>query len=160
MISFRTDQHHKKISKAARWKALITVNVCLVIMCALVFGASAFVVRANAANYTDEKVLSYSWYDLSEDGRILNLHLDNEMNGYFWKYGTSNEAIRELTFLEMTDAIRNNDESYDWNAHFTPESNASGDVVLTLQHVLDGNTESIDTRTLSIHVEDGVMSLR
>lgn len=163
MISFRTDKQHKntdKLTRSNRWKVLITINVCLAIMCAAVFGISAFTVRANAAYYSEEKSLSTDWYEVADDGRTLNIHLDNEMNGYTWRYGISNDKIRELTFFEMTDDLQTWDQKYDWNAHFTSESDISGDVVLTLQYVLNGETNSIDTRTIPVHIDNGIISLQ
>lgn len=162
MISFRTDisSTKKHTKKHGRWKALIALNICLAVMCAVVFGFSAFAVRANAANYDAEKVKSTEWYTISDDGRTIDIHLDGNLSGYQWKYGLSNDTLRELRHTELTDDQKESDLNYDWSAHFTTDSAVSGDVVITLQYVLNSESGSADTRTIPLHIDKGRMALQ
>ncbi len=159
MISFRTDIQQKRDSKAGRLKSLVLVNLCLALLCIATFGTSAFVVRANAANYETEKKTTAGWYGIDDDGRTLSVHLDGNIKGYEWKYGLSNSKLRELRFMETSEEQRKLDKNYDWSAHFTSYPDVDGDVILTLQYISDSDSKSIDTRTILVHIEDGIISL-
>ncbi len=100
MISFRTDIKNGKYVETSdgKWKALLAINLCLIIMCAAVFAVSSFVVRANAADFSTQKISSADWYDVAEDGRTLNVYLNDNLSGYEWIYGTSNNLVRETLF--------------------------------------------------------------
>ena len=162
MISFRTDigknkYNTKKTSR--RWKAIIALNICLAVLCAATFVASAFTVRANAANYDTEKTAAEEWYHISDDGKTLSVHLDGSVHGYEWKYGLSNSYIREMRFMEITDEERADDQEYEWNVHFTSDPTETGDVILTLQCIKNQESGSIDTRTIPLHVQNGILTL-
>ena len=159
MISFRTDIKQKKEIKLNRLKTLVLVNLCLALLCAAAFGTSAFVVRANAANYETEKKTTSGWYEIDDDGHTLSVHLDGNIKGYEWKYGLSNSNLRELCFMETSEDLKKLDKNYDWSAHFTSYPGINGDVVLTLQYISNQDSKSIDTRTIPVHIEDGIISL-
>ena len=159
MISFRTDIKQKREIKANRLKTLVLVNLCLALLCIAAFGTSAFVVRANAANYETEKKTASGWYEIDDDGHTLSVHLDGNIKGYEWKYGLSNSKLRELRFMETPDELRKLDKNYDWSAHFTSYPDATGDVILTFQYISGQDSKSIDTRTIPVHIENGIISL-
>ena len=161
MISFRTDIKNGKYIETSdsKWKTLIAINICLIIMCAAVFAVSSFVVRANAADFSTRKISSAEWYDVAEDGSTLDVFLDGNLQGYEWIYGTSNNLVREKHFIESS-SDRVPDNSHDYNFRFISDPSYSGDTVITLQYVKDPGSKPADIRTIPVHVENGVMTVR
>lgn len=155
MISFRTEHN----SNPNRWKILLIINIVLVLMCAAAFTASAFVVRADAANY-DVEIEEDDWYSIDEDGSHIHVHLRNELNGYQWKYGLSSEDIHELHSFELPDEYRDQNISGEWNVHFVLEDvSANGQVTITFIYINGMDSRSIDTRHLYVRFKDGKMVL-
>lgn len=161
MISFRTDIKNGKYIETSdsKWKALIAINICLIIMCAAVFAVSSFIVRANAADFSTRKISSAECYDVAEDGSTLNVYLDGNLSGYKWIYGTSNNLVREKLFFELS-SDRVPENSHDYRFRFVSDASCSGDTVITLQYVKDQGSKPADTRTIPVHVENGVITVR
>ena len=161
MISFRTDIKNGKYIETSdsKWKTLIAINICLIIMCAAVFAVSSFVVRANAADFSTRKISSAECYDVAEDGSTLDVYLDGNLSGYKWIYGTSNNLLREKHFIESS-SERITDDSHDYRFRFVSDASCSGDTVITLQYVKDQGSKPTDTRTIPVHVENGIITVR
>lgn len=155
MISFRTEHEHNP----NRWKILLVINIVLVLMCAAAFTASAFVVRADAANYEVE-IEEDDWYSIDEDGSHIHVHLRNELEGYQWKYGLSSEKVHEVRAFELPDEYRQQNSEGEWNVHFIPADGMSnGSVTITFIYINGMDSSSIDTRHLYVHFRDGKMVL-
>ncbi|MDO4939919.1 MAG: hypothetical protein Q4E54_08190 [Lachnospiraceae bacterium] len=158
MISFRTDIKQNKNAKAGKLKTLILLNLCLALLCAAAFGTSAFVVRANAANYETERAVNSEWFLIEDEGRTLTIHLDGNIRGYEWKYGLSNSNLRELRFMETSPEQKKEDKKYDWSTHLTSYPDITGDITVTLQYVQNQDSKSIDTRMIPLHIEKGIIT--
>ncbi|MDO4939245.1 MAG: hypothetical protein Q4E54_04710 [Lachnospiraceae bacterium] len=160
MISFRTDKKEEKNKKTASTglKILVVINLCLAVLCAAVFGVTAFVFPADAAGYNPSHTAHDDWYEISKDGQTLGIHLDSNLTGYKWKYGLSNNLIREKHSPESGSEEQSFDKSYSCNMYFTADSALSGDTVITLQYICNQEFSPEDTRVISVHVEDGKLT--
>ena len=155
MISFRTEHENNP----NRLRILLIINIVLVLMCAAAFTASAFIVRADAANY-DVQVEEDDWFSIDEDGEHIHVHLQNELDGYQWKYGLSSDRLHELRSFELPDEYMEQNENNEWNVHFVPvDGSKDGIVTVTFIYINGMDSSSIDTRHLYVHLKDGKMSL-
>ena len=155
MISFRTEHENKP----GKLKLLIVINIVLVLMCAAAFTASAFVVQADAANY-DVSIEEDDWFTIDEGGDHIHVHLQNELDGYQWKYGLSSDKLHEVRSFELPEEYRKQDVDNEWNIHFVPADEAEdGYVTATFIYINGMDSSSIDTRHLYISISDGKMSL-
>ena len=155
MISFRTEHENKP----GKLKLLIVINIVLVLMCAAAFTASAFVVQADAANY-DVSIEEDDWFSIDEDGEHIHVHLQNELDGYQWKYGLSSDRLHELRSFELPDEYREQNAENEWNVHFVPiDGVKDGTVTVTFIYINGMDSSSIDTRHLYVHIKDGKMTL-
>lgn len=144
-------------TKKKSWIGLAIVNLCLVFLCTAAFVANAFVLRADAANYSTEELAVEEWYEVN--GSELSVYLDNRFDGYAWKYGLSNDNVREVYSFELEDGSFSNNAEGKWNVHFIPNEIRDGDVIITFVYVVDSDSKAVETRQLKVHIRNGKMTV-
>lgn len=149
----------KAKTKKVAWKGLAIVNLCLILMCGAAFGANAFILRADAANYATDELAAEDWYELNSGGNELTVHLPNRFDDYAWKYGMSNDNVRELYSFEIDEGHFDHEVDGEWNVHFAPNTQKDGDVILTFVYVKDADSQAIETRKVKLHIRNGKMVL-
>lgn len=149
----------KSKSKSKSWLGLAIVNLCLVLLCGTAFGASAFILRADAADYEKQELAAEEWFVVEPDGSELTVHLKNRLDGYAWKYGLSNDTVREVYRFELTEEEIEHEVEDEWNVHFIPNDGYEGEVTITFVYIPDSESNSIDTRPLRLNVKDGKITV-
>gem|GEM_PF-5155277 len=148
--------------KLNRWMIPALVNLCLAVVCTATFGAGALSARADTS-VTDDKISDAAdageWYQISDDGEVLLVTLGNHVRDYCWRYGSSNEKLRQLHDYEIRRVVFNTPEPDTWNLYLTPRDEEEGDVTVTFVYVRDAESDSIDTRTITVCIRDGKMTI-
>ena len=151
---------HNTTSKTKKgWIGLAIVNICLILLCTGAFAANAFVLRADAANYSTEELTVEEWYDVNPDGSELSVHLNNRFDGYAWKYGMSNDNVKEVYSFELEDGQFSQEVDNEWNVHFVPNSTKDGDVIITFVYIADSDSKAVETRQIKVHIRNGKMTV-
>jgi len=148
-----------KNDKPKKWVKYAVINLCLCLLCAAVFGASTFIVKANAANYDTEQIQEEDWYRVDRDTGYLHVSLRNILPGYTWKYGISNDFTKEVHSYELPDRYTQNADPEIWNVYFTAADMTEGDTVLTFHYIEDLESASIDTRNIRVHCHNGKLEI-
>jgi len=145
--------------KPRKWVKYAVINLCLILLCAVVFGRSTFIVKSNAANYDTEQIQPEYWYGMERDTGYLHVSLRNIIPGYTWKYGISNDLTKEVHSYELPDRYTEKENSEFWDVYFTANDMAEGDSVLTFLYIADLESGSIDTRNIKVHCHDGKLEI-
>jgi len=147
---------NEKTARPRRWKLLAAINLCLVILCGATFGANALTARADTA--AEKTSAAEQWYEIDEEGEVLSIYLHNHVSGYDWRYGLSNDKLRQLHGHEIKEDDLDEEKSEAWRLYLVPRDE-DGDVEITFVCVKDSESDSIDTRTLKIRVKEGKLQL-
>ena len=151
---------HNTTSKTKKgWIGLAIINFCLILLCTGAFAANAFVLRADAANYSTEELTVEEWYDVNPDGSELSVHLNNRFDGYAWKYGMSNDNVREVYSFELEDGQFSQEVDNEWNVHFVPNNTKDGDVIITFVYIADSDSKAVETRQIKVYIRNGKMTV-
>jgi len=148
-----------KKDKPKKWVKYAVINLCLIVLCAGVFGASTFVVKANAANYDTQQLEEENWYSIDSDTGYLHVSLRNILPGYTWKYGISNDITKEVHSYELPHRYAAFENPEEWDVYFRADDVAEGDTVLTFLYIADLESGSIDTRNIRVHCHDGKLEI-
>jgi len=143
-----------KTKKSNRWKIPAIINLCLIIMCSVAFGTYALTARADTTDKA-AAVAGEEWYEVDDSGEELAVFLKNRVNGYGWKYGTSNDTLRQLHGYEIQEEDLDDERAEAWRLYLVPRDEEDGDVEITFVCIKDSESDSIDTRTLKVRVRDG-----
>jgi len=155
----------KKTDKARRWLFPAIICLFLTLMCGVTFGASTLIARADTQDTASlgssgmSGAYDSGWYQIKNDGERLSVFLVNRVKDYTWRYGESNDKLRQLRRHEVMEYEEDDPsdpgEEHGWEVHLAPREGAHGEVNLTFVCVKNTESASIETRTLKVFVEDG-----
>ena len=139
---------------------LIVIACALAIACTLVLSTSFLSVRAEAANDVVESSESYAWYDISNNGRELNVHLSNYLADYEWKYGMSSDILEQRYVFQMESEETAGDIGGEYSLHFMAGNMRPAETTLTFSYIKDSDSQAVETKTIKVKIdEDGKLEV-